>query len=103
MIVGYKGRWKYKQINASKPHKYHIKSFGLVDSTSGYVLQILTYYGTNTSYHPDCDPDSGMAIRILDTLLKDIGTGYHNFADRCYTTRALVEHLTQKNFIIPAL
>ena len=96
MIVGYKGRWQYKQFNASKPHKYHIKSFGLVDSTTGYVLQTLTYYGANTSYHPDCDPDSGMAIRIFDTLLKDIGTGYHIFADRWYTTRALVDHLTQK-------
>ena len=35
MIIGWKGRWKYKQYNASKPHKYHIKSFGLVDSATG--------------------------------------------------------------------
>ena len=97
MVVGYKGRWQYKQFNASKPEKYHIKSFGLVDSTCGYVLQILTYFGANTSYHPDCDPDSGMAIRIFDTLLKDLGTGYHIYADRWYTTRALVDHLTAKN------
>ncbi|GFO42195.1 hypothetical protein PoB_006870000 [Plakobranchus ocellatus] len=82
MILGYKKRWQYKQFNASKPDKYHIKSFALVDSSCGYV--ILTYYGKNTSYHPDSDPDSGMAIRIFDTLLKDVGTRYHIFADRWY-------------------
>ena len=38
-----------------------------------------------------------MAIRIFDTLLKDLGTGYHIYADRWYTTRALVDHLTAKN------
>ncbi|BFZ11474.1 hypothetical protein BsWGS_14513 [Bradybaena similaris] len=52
MIIGFKGKWKYKQFNTTKPYKYHIKSFGLVDSTTGYVLSLLTYYGTNTSMVP---------------------------------------------------
>jgi hypothetical protein len=30
MVIGWKGRWKYKQYNSSKPNKYHIKTFGLV-------------------------------------------------------------------------
>ncbi|KAI0225562.1 hypothetical protein LSAT2_023699, partial [Lamellibrachia satsuma] len=28
MVIGWKGRWKYKQFNAAKPKKYHIKTFG---------------------------------------------------------------------------
>ena len=37
MVIGYKGRWQYKQYNASKPSKYHIKTFGLCCSATGYV------------------------------------------------------------------
>jgi hypothetical protein len=44
MIVGFKGRWQYKQYNATKPSKYDTKSFGLVDSRTGYVVNSLTYY-----------------------------------------------------------
>ena len=50
MVISWKGRWKYKQYNAAKPKKYHIKTFGLCDSATGYVYNILTYFGKNTSY-----------------------------------------------------
>ncbi|KAI8733770.1 piggyBac transposable element-derived protein 4 [Biomphalaria glabrata] len=93
MIVGFKGRWLYKQFNPSKPYKYHIKSFGLVDSCTGYVLNLLTYYGKNTSFDPNSDKDGGQAVQIFRTLLGVIGRGYHVFADRFYTTRKLVDYL----------
>ena len=41
MVIGFKGRFKYRQFNASKPKKFHIKSFGLVDSNTGYVVNLL--------------------------------------------------------------
>ena len=98
MIIGWKGHWKYKQYNASKPHKYHIKSFGLVDSATGYVLNLLTYYGAETSYDPDLDVDchGSNSVKIMDTLLKPIGSGYHIFADRWYTTMNLLDYLISK-------
>ena len=95
MIVGFKGRWQYKQYNPSKPYKYHIKSFGLVDSATGYVVNLLTYYGKNT-FDPDADVNGGQAVQIFQTLLHAIGKGYHVFADRFYTTMNLVEYLTEK-------
>lgn len=98
MVVGWKGRWKYKQYNPSKPHKYHIKSFGLTDSATGYVLNVLTYYGANTSYDPSTDVDSSHAKKIFTTLLLPIGTGYHIYADRWYTTRVLIDYLISKQF-----
>ena len=52
MVIGWKGRWKYKQYNAGKPNKYHIKKFSLCDSTTGCVCNILTYFGAETSYDP---------------------------------------------------
>ena len=97
MVIGWKGRWKYTQYNASKPSKYHIKSFGMTDSATGYVLNLLTYYGTETSYDPEADQDSGQAVKVFDTLLNVIhGKGYHIFADRYYTTRRLIDHLAQR-------
>ncbi|CAG5132315.1 unnamed protein product, partial [Candidula unifasciata] len=96
MIVGFKGRWQYKQYNATKPSKYHIKSFGLVDSKTGYVVNLLTYYGSTTSYNPTNENESSHSIQVFDTLLRPLGTGYHIFADRYDTTRVLVDHLLKQ-------
>ena len=46
------------QYNAMKPHKYHIKSFGLTDSHNGYVLNVLTYYRASTTNHEAVEPNS---------------------------------------------
>ncbi|CAG5134671.1 unnamed protein product [Candidula unifasciata] len=86
MIVGFKGRWQYMQYNVTKPSKYHIKSFGLVDSKTSYVVNLLTYY-RSTTYH---------SIQVFDTLLRPLGTGSHIFADCYYTTRVLVDHLLKQ-------
>lgn len=95
MIIGFKGCWKYRQFNATKPKKYHIKGFGLVDSTTGHVLNLLTYYRKDTSYNTVCDPDSGHAIKAFDTLLICLGNGYQSFTDWLYT-RNLVDFLLSK-------
>ena len=96
MVVGFKGSWKFKQYNASKPSKYHIKSFGLCDSSNGYVLNLLTYYGSQTSYDPATDPNSVASVKIFDKLLSCVGKGYHVFADRWYVTKALVDFMLEK-------
>ncbi|BFZ21097.1 hypothetical protein BsWGS_24136 [Bradybaena similaris] len=99
MVIGFTGRWKYKQYNSSKPKKYHIKTFGLVDATTGYVLNILTYFGASTSYDPAADTNSGMAVKLFDTLLRHVGTGHHIFADRHYTTAELVRHIGERTVL----
>ena len=96
MVIGWKGRWKYKQYNAAKPKKYHIKTFGLCDSTTGYVCNILTYFGAETSYDPGLDPSSGQAEKVFEYLLRPLGPGHHVFADRYYTTYKLITYLTDK-------
>ena len=37
MVIQWRGHWKYKQYNLNKPSKYHIKTFGLCDSATGYA------------------------------------------------------------------
>ena len=81
MVIGYNGRWRNKQFNSSKPSKYHIKTFGLCDSATGYVKNVFTYYGKNTAYHPDSDPDSLQAVKVFQKLLEPLDRGHHIFAD----------------------
>jgi hypothetical protein len=97
MVIRWKGRWKYKQYNSSKPKKYHIKTFGLCDSTTGYVYIILTYFGKETSYSPEIASSSGTAEKVFEYLLRPLGKGHHVYADRYYTTHALIKFLIEKN------
>lgn len=95
MVIGWKGRWKYKQYNASKPRKYHIKTFGLCDSTSGYVYNLLVYFGKETSYDPNVDAHTGQAEKVFEYLMRPLGKGHHVFADRYYTTERLVRYMSE--------
>ena len=79
--------------NPNKPEKYHIKSFGLCDSWTGYAYNLLIYFGAETF---DDIGDTGQSEKIFHSLLKPLGTGHHLFADRYYTTYKLIEYLIAK-------
>ena len=92
----FKGRWKNKQYNPSKPSKYIIKTFGLCDSATGYAFNILTFFGSDTSYNSDT---YGMeqSEKNVEYLLNPLGKGHHIFADRYYTTHSLISYLPSKS------
>ena len=96
MVIGWTGIWLYKQFNPSKPAKYHIKAFGLCDSVTGYVINLLVYFGSNTDYRSTDDPKSGNAKKVFHTFLEPLGTGHHVFADRFYTSYELVDFLLKR-------
>ena len=98
MVIGWSGRWRYKQYNSNKPKKYHIKVFGLCDSATSYVVNLLTYYGTETSYDPDHDVDGGQAKKVFQTLLAPFVKGHHLFADRYYTSWELVQYQRDEQY-----
>ena len=79
MVIKWKGRSKYKMYNPNKPEKYHIKTFGLCDSLTGYAYNLLIYFGAETSF--DDIGDTGQSEKIFHSLLKPLGTGHHLFAD----------------------
>lgn len=64
MVIGYKGRWKYKQYNPQKPRKYYIKTLGLCDSPTGCVHNILIYFGKDTFYSLNLT-DSGQSVKMF--------------------------------------
>ena len=92
MVVKWKGRSKYKMYNPNKPEKYHIKTFGLCDSATGYAYNLLIYFGKETSYKEGLE--GGQSEKVFEYLLRPLGTGHHIFADRYYTTHSLVRYLT---------
>ena len=71
MVIHYKGRWKNKQYNPSKPSKYHIKTYGLCDSATGFAYNILTYIGSDTSYSIEINY-KGNSENIFEYLLRPL-------------------------------
>ena len=92
IVVKWKGHSKYKTYNPAKPEKYHIKKFGLCDSLTGYIYNILICFGKDTSYNDDTE--RGQSEKIFKYLLTSHGSGHHIFADRYYTTHTLLMYLT---------
>ncbi|CAG5118075.1 unnamed protein product [Candidula unifasciata] len=91
MVIGFKGRFHAKQYNAAKPHKYHKKTFGLCDSVTGYVYNLLIYFGAKTAYNPELDPTSTHAVKVFSTLLQGVESYHHLFANRFYTSLPLIK------------
>ena len=77
MVIGVKVRWKYKRYNASKSIKYHINLFGLCDSNTAYMYNVLIYFGKDTSYL--AANDFGLVEKVFDHLMQPLGTGHHIF------------------------
>ena len=98
MVIGWKGRFASRQYNPNKPEKYHIKTFGLCDSITGYALNLLIYFGQNTSYNPEMDLEGSQAVKVFDKLLENYNGKHHIFADRYYTSWPLLNYLQEKGF-----
>ena len=62
-VIGSEGRFAAKQYNPNKPEKHHIKTFGLCDSLTGYCHNLFIYFGADTSYNPDTDPNAQEAVK----------------------------------------
>ena len=98
MVIGWKGRFGSRQYNPSKPEKYHIKTFGLCDSITGYVCNLLIYFGQNTSYNPEMDNEGSHAVKVFDKLLEHLNGKHHIFSDRFYTSWPLLDYLQERGF-----
>ena len=97
MVINYKGGGKNKEYNSSKASKYHIKTFSVCNSTTGNAYNVLTYFGSETSYDPQVK-DAEMSEKIFQVLLSPLGKGHHVYADQYYTTYQLLEYKTDKEF-----
>ena len=75
-----------KMHNASNPKRYHVKVFGLVDSTTSFTINLLIYFSKETSYSADLNNSNSQAVKVFEYLLRPLSTkGHHIFATRYYT------------------
>lgn len=62
MVIGWKGRFKYKQFNTAKPNKYDIE---MHLKETEYVYNLLVYFDAITSYDPHLNPSSSQNENVL--------------------------------------
>ena len=99
-MVGFRGRFAAKQYMPKKPQKWGIKAFMLVDSSTGYINNILMYMGSETlegassTFSHLLQP----ARVVMELMEPYLGRGHHLFTNRYYTSvqmaKALYDHQT---------
>lgn len=93
MMAGFRGKCPFRQYIKSKPDKYGIKLYPLVDAATFYVLNIELYAGKQ----PEAPYQlSNAAADVVKGLITPIsGTGRNLTIDNWYTSVSLVSDLTK--------
>ncbi|XP_050699248.1 piggyBac transposable element-derived protein 4-like [Eriocheir sinensis] len=84
--MGWKGNSSMRQYNPNKPHKYHIKSYKLVETSTGYLSNIILHDTTSRTVDE-------VVLTLLDESPYNKHEGYAVFTDRFYTSPDLFWHL----------
>ena len=79
----YKRRLSIKVFNPNKPHKYGLKFFFLCESSTGYVIDFITYSGLTTT----------LQDTVFSPLQQFVHQGYHVFMGNYYKSVALAQEL----------
>nr|XP_039263556.1 piggyBac transposable element-derived protein 4-like [Styela clava] len=91
-MITYKGSIQFRQYNPRKPIKLGLLAQTLVDANTGYMLNIIMYYGKEGGKEtiPNLNKTSSTIVELLKPYLHK---GYHVFCDRLYTSLDLADHL----------
>jgi hypothetical protein len=93
-LLEYHGRVAFKQYIASKPGKFGMKLFWIVDSTGSYVYNGLPYIGAGTlSTEASGNFSEAVVLRLCQPLF---GSGANITGDNYFTSSALVDKLAEK-------
>jgi hypothetical protein len=84
--MGWKGHSAMRQYNPNKPHKYHVKSYKLVETNTGYLSNIILHDTTSRTVDE-------VVLTLLDESPYDAHEGYALFTDRFYTSPDLFWYL----------
>jgi len=94
MLPGFRGRCSFRQYMPSKPNKYGIKLFALVDAVMFYVLNMEIYAGKQPEgpFYVSNKPSE-----VVKRMAKPIfGSGRNITADNWFTDIELIEDLKEK-------
>ena len=99
-VITFKGRVSFRQYLKGKPHPWGIKAFVLADSKSGYVRNLLIYYGKDTEL---ARPQLPHTVRVVLTLVSNSDLehkGYDLYADRFYNSPLLATELLKEGVTV---
>ena len=97
-MISFKGRVGFKQYIKDKPSPWGIKAYVLTESKTGYVCNIIVYYGKETLINTGTQ---NQTTRVVLTLIDPYKCkGYDLFTDRFYTSPELALYLAKCNTTI---
>lgn len=91
-LLGFHGRCKFRQYIPSKPERYGLKFWLLVDSRSYYIWKIQPYLGKNVSGNVERNQGERVVIDLVDGL-----KGQNVTMDNFFSSHSLGQKLLEKN------
>ena len=91
-VITFKGRVSFRQYLKGKPNPWGIKAFVLADSNTGYMHNMLIYYGRDTALVDR--PELSHTVKVVITLVEYLkNQGHDLYTDRFYTSPVLADNL----------
>ena len=91
-MIAFRGRVGFRQYIRGKPQPWGIKAYVLSESRTGYMYNVIIYYGKETQLitKPGLNHTTNVVLTLVDPLR---GLGYDLYTDRFYTSPILAEEL----------
>ena len=97
-IISFRGRVSFRQYLKGKPNPWGIKAFVLAGSKTGYLHNVLVYYGRETQLIQNDLPHT---VRVVLTLMEGLEhKGHDLFVDRYYSSPLLALELDKLGITI---
>ena len=93
-MIAFRGRVGFRQYIRGKPQPWGIKAYVLSESRTGYMYNLLIYYGKETQLitRVGLNHTTNVVLTLMDPLAN---LGYDLYTDRFYTSPMLADELLQ--------
>jgi len=93
-MIAFRGRVAFLQYIKGKPQPWGIKAYVLSESRTGYMYNLLIYYGKETLL--TSVPGRNHTTKVIMTLMEPLANmGYDLYTDRFYTSPQVATDLLQ--------
>ena len=91
-MIAFRGRVSFRQYIRGKPEPWGIKAYVLSESKTGYMYNLVIYYGKETQLisKPGLNHTTKVVLTLIDTLSN---LGYDLYTDSFYTSPTLATEL----------
>ena len=93
-MIAFRGRVGFRQYIRGKPQPWGIKAYVLSESSTGYMYNLIIYYGKETLLLARAGLNHTTSV-VLTLMSPLAGLGYDLYTDRYYTSPDLAEELLQ--------